>query len=336
MLTRTAVSVRRQIEIRGADGHARAHRKAAFPPLRWQRVHSVVDAQISADGAHVWPFNPSFPLDTRCFVFAKNRGIRTTRHEYFELLYVHSGHALYEVQGRQFEAKQGDLIVINGAKPHRVSKVLRAPFRVIVLYFLPSVLSTREASSGEDVHYLLPFLLDDETLPNLIPSEAGIRQEALELILKIQKELQVGDERAQLAARTYLLMIMVLLINYYKRRSADAFQRREKVLERMRPLFDFVEKHYPEPIALSTATSLIGMSKAHFMRSFKKMTGQSFDCYLNHLRIRKAQILLASSDKPIFDVSREVGFCDQSYFGLVFRRLVRITPREYRKRLSVI
>jgi AraC-like DNA-binding protein len=73
------------------------------------------------------------------------------------------------------------------------------------------------------------------------------------------------------------------------------------------------------------------MSKAHFMRSFKQVTGHSFDTYLNHFRIAKAQVLLASTDKPISEVGRDVGFGDQSYFGLVFRRLIQVTPREYRK-----
>jgi AraC-like DNA-binding protein len=128
----------------------------------------------------------------------------------------------------------------------------------------------------------------------------------------------------------------VHLINHYKNDVAvkEAFEKREKTLQRMRALFDFVEDHYQEPITLARATAVVGMSKAHFMRSFKKVTGQSFDTYLNHFRIHKAQALLASSDKAIFTVSREVGFCDQSYFGLVFRRLVRVTPREYRRQFS--
>ncbi len=304
--------------------------------FRWENVHSVVDPQIREDGAHVWPFDPSFPVDVRTFVFQKSRNIRLTRHDYFELLYVYSGEAHYQVGERHFLARQNELIVINGSSYHRLNKVLHGPFKVIALYFLPAVLHTGEASS-EDIEYLMPFLLQDDQFPNLIPSKAGFQREILNLVLKIREELPANCERAQLAARTYLQMILVSLINHYKKDDdlAEAFEKREKALQRMRPLFKFVETHYPEPIALAQATSIVGMSKAHFMRSFKKVTGQSFDTYLNHFRIHKAQALLASSDKPIFTVSREVGFCDQSYFGLVFRRLVHVTPREYRRKLSL-
>jgi two-component system response regulator YesN len=59
------------------------------------------------------------------------------------------------------------------------------------------------------------------------------------------------------------------------------------------------------------------------------MTGQPLIAHVNRLRVAKAQQLLARTDKTIAMVSQEVGFCDQSYFGLIFRRLVGMTPREY-------
>ncbi len=302
--------------------------------FQWENVHSVVAPQIREDGAHVWPFDPSFPLDVRCFAFQKSRSARLTRHDYFELLYVYSGEAQYQIAEKRFVAKRNDLIVINGTSGHRLYKVSKGPFRVIVLYFLPTVLRTGE-TSVEEMEYLMPFLLQDEHFPNTVSSNPKLQKQLLDLIVKIHGMLPATSNLSRLAARTCLQMILVSLINHYRKDQylEEAFDKREKALRRMRPLFDFVETHYAEPIVLAKATEIVGMSKAHFMRSFKKVTGQSFDTYLNHLRIHKAQALLASTDKPIFSVGREVGFCDQSYFGLVFRRLVHVTPREYRRKL---
>jgi transcriptional regulator GlxA family with amidase domain len=53
---------------------------------------------------------------------------------------------------------------------------------------------------------------------------------------------------------------------------------------------------------------------------------------LNHFRIAKAQELLSSTNKSIADVGIEVGFCDQSYFGLTFRRHTQMTPMQYRNK----
>lgn len=304
--------------------------------LPWESVHPVVEPQIRADGTHVWPFHPGFPVDVRCFSFARKRNIRLTRHNYLELLYVHSGEVRYQIQDREFIAREGDLIVINGMMYHRLSELLESPFRAVVLYFLPDVLRGADGS-GSDVQYLMPFLLQGSQFPNLIPKRTSVPFKIFGLVDKIRNELPAISDRARLTARTYLEMILVLLINHYKDHLAlaNAFGQRERAMERMQPLFEYLDTHYPYPIALTTATSIVGMSKTHFMRTFKRLTGQPFEMYLNHFRIAKAQALLATTDKSISEIGEEVGFCDQSYFGLVFRRLVQLTPREYRKTLPV-
>ena len=75
------------------------------------------------------------------------------------------------------------------------------------------------------------------------------------------------------------------------------------------------------------------MSESHFMSLFKRVTGLSFVTYFNHFRIERAQALLAKTEESMASISQQVGFCDQSYFGTVFRRIVGMTPANYRRRI---
>jgi AraC-like DNA-binding protein len=68
------------------------------------------------------------------------------------------------------------------------------------------------------------------------------------------------------------------------------------------------------------------------MRFFRQVSGQKFGAYLAEYRVARAQAMLDSSDLSITEVAHAAGFCDQSYFGLVFRRLTGMTPGEYRQR----
>jgi AraC-like DNA-binding protein len=88
------------------------------------------------------------------------------------------------------------------------------------------------------------------------------------------------------------------------------------------------------PVQVEDAARLCKMSGSRFMSFFKATTGQSFHAYLNRFRVAKAQLLLTTTDKPLDSISQETGFCDQSYFGMVFRKLVGISPRVYRRRLG--
>ena len=42
------------------------------------------------------------------------------------------------------------------------------------------------------------------------------------------------------------------------------FGQTRAAMERMQPLFEYLDNHYPYPIALATATSIVGMSNTHF------------------------------------------------------------------------
>ena len=44
--------------------------------LTWEKEYSVVEPQINAEGVHVWPFDPSFPIDIRFFDLDGRRVVR--------------------------------------------------------------------------------------------------------------------------------------------------------------------------------------------------------------------------------------------------------------------
>jgi AraC-like DNA-binding protein len=99
-------------------------------------------------------------------------------------------------------------------------------------------------------------------------------------------------------------------------------------------VLDFLDEHFAEPIMVSEMASMAEMSKSHFIRFFTKVTGQTFVAYVTHLRVAKAQRLLAATNLPIAELCQQVGFCDQSYFGMVFRKAVGMPPGQYRRRYS--
>ena len=106
--------------------------------IRWENVRSVVQTQTTADGTHVWPFDPRFPVDVRFFDIGARDGTRLSRHDYFELLYMSSGQAIYRVHDRLVRVREDDLFVINGASYHGVHQLLSPPVKIVVLYFLRS------------------------------------------------------------------------------------------------------------------------------------------------------------------------------------------------------
>ncbi len=299
--------------------------------VRWEDAYAVIEPQINAAGVHVWPFQPDFPLDVRYLVLRREADIRMNIHDYFELLFLCSGEVVYQVGNRKCPMRQGDLFVMSGTLPHRMTQYGHAELRAVVLYFLPELIRAHDPT-GDDVEYLMPFLVQDNGFPHIIKARSSVPSEVFHLIEKLHKELPAATERSRLTARTYLKMILVLLGNHYAKYAGSerVFSHRQRNLDRLRPLFSHIENWYPEPITVDDAAAAVNMSKSHFMRFFKQVTGQPFVSHLNQFRVVKAQKLIATTDLSIADVGQEVGFCNQSYFGLVFRRLTGMSPRQYK------
>jgi AraC-like DNA-binding protein len=311
--------------------------------LRTQKVASkrssahagflVSDAQVNAEGVHVWPFDPAFPVDVVRHTLSGEQPFRMNRHDYIEIVYLKSGALIWQVQESEVRESRGDLFVMLHSKYHRVSERSSHQARVESLFFHPSLL--RSASPFvEESEYLRPFARLDRGFNHVIPRATELPGEILRLFQKIRQELPATSGRARLTIKTYVKMIMVHLLNYFSTQSNRPVpsNRREFELERFGPVFEFLEHNYPESISPADAARTINMSPSHFRRAFRQLTGQSFVPFLNHFRIEKAQELLSKTEIPISDVGLDVGFCDQSYFGLVFRRLTKITPRQYRQR----
>lgn len=74
----------------------------------------------------------------------------------------------------------------------------------------------------------------------------------------------------------------------------------------------------------------VGISPYHMIRQFKKFCGLTPHQFQIQCRIRKAQKLLAEG-KSMTEVAYATGFCDQSHFNRCFRKIVRLTPGEYRQ-----
>ena len=307
----------------------------SFARTHWEEAYSVIEPQINAQMVHVWPFFTEFPIDVRFLKFGRKQDIRLNRHDYFEILYLHSGEVVYEVQGRRLPMKQGDLFVVGSTQLHRMSSFVRTPVKAAVLYFLPELIRGTE-KTGDDIEYLMPFLVQDDGFPHVIPARTGIPAQAFDLMTRAAAELPTRTYRGRLSVKTYLKMILVLLVNHYSafRGSEDIYIRKQRDFERLAPLFEFIDRNFGELITVEQAAVVVRMSKSNFMRFFKQVTGQPFVAYLNHFRIAKAEVLLTTTDKSIAEVSQEVGFCDQSYFGLVFRSVIGVAPRDYKNRLD--
>ena len=96
----------------------------------------------------------------------------------------------------------------------------------------------------------------------------------------------------------------------------------------------YMQEHLSDPgLSLTSVSEHIGLSSIYFCNLFHREEGISFNEYLNRERIEKARQLLADPSLKIYEVSYAVGYGNPKYFNFIFKKLVKLTPSEYRKTL---
>jgi AraC family transcriptional regulator len=90
--------------------------------------------------------------------------------------------------------------------------------------------------------------------------------------------------------------------------------------------------HYAERISLDELAALAFMSKFHFTRVFKEVTGSTPHQYLTEIRLTRAAELLRNSDMPVGVVGLASGFHRPTYFSNAFRSRYGVSPNTFRRR----
>ena len=305
----------------------------AEPDRTWERADAFVDRQISRERLHVWPFGTSYPIDVRFLILDRRHDVPVHRPDHLEVVIFESGKLGYEVENDCCEVGKNDIIVVGDRIRHRCLPLSgsQTEARTVVLSFLPQTVH-QGAPLGDDFQYLMPFSIYGAVVSNVIRARAGLSREILDLVDRVRREMPGDTEQSRLAIRTYLKMILLVLVGHCSeyRDARAAFSKQREARERLAPVFEHLQRHYDEPVRVTDAARLCAVSSCCFMNLFKEITGQSFVAYLTGYRVAKAQGLLSATDNPISEISLEAGFCTQSYFGMVFRRVTGMTPLAYR------
>lgn len=95
-----------------------------------------------------------------------------------------------------------------------------------------------------------------------------------------------------------------------------------------------LETHCDAGHTLPELARLARLSRYHFLRTFRDVTGVTPHQWILHARLREAAKLLAAGSQPITEIALEVGFEDLSNFIRSFRAEFGISPRAYRAAMA--
>ncbi|WP_204150088.1 AraC family transcriptional regulator [Leptolyngbya sp. CCY15150] len=171
----------------------------------------------------------------------------------------------------------------------------------------------------------------DGTTVELVPHFATQDLLVLQLGLALKRQLQLGNIDSLYAESLTTTLAVHLLQTYATRQPILKTYSDGLSQTKLRRILDYIHAHLDTDLRLATLADLAGMSAHYFSQLFKQSTGLAPHQYVIRCRVERAKTLLAQPHAPIADIAYQVGFAHQSHLNRHFKRLVGVTPGQWRR-----
>src|SRR5262249_18488768 len=100
---------------------------------------------------------------------------------------------------------------------------------------------------------------------------------------------------------------------------------------KLRAVIEYIEEQGDASPTLEQMAAVAHLRAYHLARQFKMSTGPAPHQYVILRRVERAKWLLHEGDLSLAEVAASAGFTDQSKFSHTFKRVVGVTPRQFRR-----
>ncbi len=247
-------------------------------------------------------------------------------HDFTEIGIVTSGEAQHLVNGKSHPVKKGDILLLPPDTIHtydhagtlELYNIIYCTERISIPIFegteLPLFRRFFSTESGQHHPFFPVVSLEEDELNGVI---AQVR--------RLQDEIQNRQPGWQLASYALFLELITLLVRHSARRNPERYAQFQ-----ISEAISCINRNYARKITLEELAGITRMSVRNFTRHFREYTGCSPAGYLQELRLRRAAMLLETTNAGVTEIALRCGFCDGNYFCRLFREKRGITPRRYR------
>ncbi|MDO4294434.1 MAG: AraC family transcriptional regulator [Eubacteriales bacterium] len=256
-------------------------------------------------------------------------------HREWEIMYVVSGRCRVSCQaqdgnGKEYDLREGDYILLGGMVPHRLTVEKQSPCRILNLE------GRLERASGS---LRLGQLLGESSFERLLRSrervltgtDDGKLCEAISSLireLREQKELADAGRDGAFGPMADLFLGQFLLL---VARQMDRQRSRKDKSRYIRLAQRYLEENFDREVTVAQTAEAAGVSEGYLQRLFKKETGLTIKEEILRLRVEKAKLLLETSSLPVVEVAINAGFNSRQHFSEVFRRATGAAPASWRR-----
>lgn len=283
-------------------------------PLPPESIRFVLPRQMVSKLATHPLSEQLYPLGIGYYQLARGHEMRRDQHDDFLLIYCleGSGRVEYGHDNKRRIIRAGDLLVLPRGTPHHYRSNRHNPWSIYWVHFDGLL-------SADFVDQIMP----DDGSP-LLP--LGIHSR---LVSDFEALLDTRQARHHLASYLHSANLLRQLMTHIALLRPLARQQQEASLDLER-IHSLMQARLHEQLDVETLAAAVSLSKYHFIKKYKALTGTTPINHFIQLKIERACHLLDVTNKGIKEIAWAVGYEDAYYFSRIFRKVMGISPSQYR------
>lgn len=248
-------------------------------------------------------------------------------HDSVEIMYVISGDCTVETEQEVIALRKGDFVLLDAGVRHRLLVDKGRPCRMLNAEF-------GFADAGAGHPSVRALAADSPALTALLQAaEPAIvlrdPHDVYQTLRSLVTELDSGHAERGCMAQLLLGQLLVQIARLAQLKRGGAMAQTSRYV---REAAEYIRQHYDTDLQVKEVADAVHLHPTYLQRIFKAGTGRSLVDYLTETRMEKAKMLLARTDIPITQIADYIGLNSRQYFSMLFRRMIGVTPIEYRRR----
>ncbi len=266
------------------------------------------------------------------YEFDKNFVFEGERHDFWELVYVDKGQVEICCEDTAQVLTQGELIFHRPNEFHAIRALNSSPNFFVISFDCSSPAMTY----FEHFHTVLekglkPFLSsimhEAEKTFEIPKNDPTLKK------LKKKEHAAIGGEQL---IKLYLEELLILLIRgIAEKKRGSVFPSKESMESHLVvDIKRYIEENVDEVFRIGDLCRQIGYGKSYLSRVFHEQTGQTLATYAIKMKIKRAKQLIREENLNFTQISDQLAFDNPQYFSRVFKRIVGMTPTEFKASLQ--
>lgn len=236
-------------------------------------------------------------------------------HNYvLEIILVISGIGKYIIDNQHIIARPGDILIINAEALHDETSLCELETYCLGL----SNIQLPNKRPNQLIHDdFLPIIQSQHYFESL--------KQLFELIeITISRDDSLGIDYLNLLSSAIMVICEDILRHHNRTKPHLKYSLADKIKQ-------YIDANYTDNINLTRIALDMNASEYYLSHIFKKLTSFSPLQYIIRRRIGEAQNLLINTNMSITEIATSIGYNNSNYFQNAFKKMIHITPGEYRR-----